>query len=568
MSKAPATYDSIATRNQLIASMGETPDYKALVCVFFFGATDSHNMYVPLTGINRTYYDTSRPPGVGIQINEEPTNVLGTSPNWRLHPNLPTLYEYWQNNRLAIVREIGTLNRPTTKEEYLANTNSIRPQALFAHNVQQDIWQAALKHGTLRSTGWFGRAARLIDGVANPDQVPPLGSFSTSGSRLQGFSYDNLQTSVVPPSVYPLGNTRTVVPTNSWSRIIELYHNNQEIGLDYTDPTSVMNRLYYAHRDYFVSSIRSQITLNEAYPQLPSEYMSRFDKLRSYRTDSTSYLIANHTHIRYIGTNYYDGSFTGGTGYNVSDIITLENGATIAVNAVSGGVVTEFTITDRGDPIFNGEVWNFHYSPAIVQDSTTGSGTGFTLTPNIDTVSTSAGLNGFRIMFREGLRVIYNRGPEALNQNRQFIFIPPGGWDHHTDLRPNQDYRLRDIDACIKAFKDCVEDMELTDNVTIFFESEFGRTFNGNPTNGTDHAWAGHMFVMGGEVVGGIYGPEPDYLIDGPRDTGRGRFIPQISTEQYYATLLQWFGVPSGLINLVLPNIGVFSPQNLGFMED
>lgn len=43
-------------------------------------------------------------------------------------------------------------------------------------------------------------------------------------------------------------------------------------------------------------------------------------------------------------TDFVD-SFTGGAAYNISDVITLNDGSTITVDAVSGGEVTQFTIT-------------------------------------------------------------------------------------------------------------------------------------------------------------------------------------------------------------------------------
>jgi uncharacterized protein (DUF1501 family) len=104
--------------------------------------------------------------------------------------------------------------------------------------------------------------------------------------------------------------------------------------------------------------------------------------------------------------------------------------------------------------------------------------------------------------------------------------------------------------------------------VVIFTESDFGRTLRSNSNAGTDHAWAGHSFVVGGPVVGGLYGPEPDYTIGGGVSDASplGRFIPRISTEQYYATLLRWFDVPDAQIPLILPALPLYSPATLGFL--
>jgi uncharacterized protein (DUF1501 family) len=58
----------------------------------------------------------------------------------------------------------------------------------------------------------------------------------------------------------------------------------------------------------------------------------------------------------------------------------------------------------------------------------------------------------------------------------------------------------------------------------------------------------------------------PVLEIDGPDDTGRGRWIPSTSVDEYAATLARWFGVSETDLPLVLPNIGRFSHPDLGFM--
>ena len=48
--------------------------------------------------------------------------------------------------------------------------------------------------------------------------------------------------------------------------------------------------------------------------------------------------------------------------------------------------------------------------------------------------------------------------------------------------------------------------------------------------------------------------------------TGRGRWIPSTSVDEYSATLATWFGVSASDLRVVLPNIGRFAKPNLGFM--
>jgi len=73
---------------------------------------------------------------------------------------------------------------------------------------------------------------------------------------------------------------------------------------------------------------------------------------------------------------------------------------------------------------------------------------------------------------------------------------------------------------------------------------------------------------MGGAVKGGdIYGQMPSLVLGGPDDTGRGRWIPSTSVDQYAATLAKWFGVSATNMSTVVPNIGKFATSDLGFMS-
>ena len=58
----------------------------------------------------------------------------------------------------------------------------------------------------------------------------------------------------------------------------------------------------------------------------------------------------------------------------------------------------------------------------------------------------------------------------------------------------------------------------------------------------------------------------PDLVVNGPEDTGRGRWIPTTSVDEYSATLARWFGVSATDLPVVLPNIGRFARTDLGFL--
>jgi uncharacterized protein (DUF1501 family) len=51
-----------------------------------------------------------------------------------------------------------------------------------------------------------------------------------------------------------------------------------------------------------------------------------------------------------------------------------------------------------------------------------------------------------------------------------------------------------------------------------------------------------------------------------PLDSGQGRLIPDISVDQYAATMARWMGANAADLNVVFPNLANFSQPDLGFM--
>jgi uncharacterized protein (DUF1501 family) len=153
-----------------------------------------------------------------------------------------------------------------------------------------------------------------------------------------------------------------------------------------------------------------------------------------------------------------------------------------------------------------------------------------------------------------------------LGLKRQIYFARIGGFDlHDTQLTPHANL-FADISRNVAAFYRATVELGCADQVTTFTASDFGRTYNTNG-DGSDHGWGSHHFVVGGAVKGGnFYGKMPDLTINGPDDTGRGRWIPTTSVDEYSATLASWFGVSATNLPVVLPNIGRFANPNLGFV--
>ena len=166
----------------------------------------------------------------------------------------------------------------------------------------------------------------------------------------------------------------------------------------------------------------------------------------------------------------------------------------------------------------------------------------------------------------------------ALNMSRQIFYVQLNGFDTHGSQIANQGSLFRQMSQALKAFYDETAAQGIADRVTTFTMSDFNRTFDpggSGSTVGSDHAWAGHHFVMGGAVAGGnFYGRPtsngtimPTLVNNGPDDVStRGRFVPTVSVEMYTATLARWFGLLDAELPLVFPYIGNFPTSNLGFM--
>jgi uncharacterized protein (DUF1501 family) len=167
-------------------------------------------------------------------------------------------------------------------------------------------------------------------------------------------------------------------------------------------------------------------------------------------------------------------------------------------------------------------------------------------------------------------RVLGSRG--TLGMNRQIFFVKKGGWDHHKEVLNKQAELFTELNDAISAFWKELGHMGLQNDVVLFTASDFGRTLTSNGL-GSDHAWGGNHFVLGGPVRGGkIYGQFPILSTGGPQDVGRGRLLPTTSVDAYGAEMASWFGVPSSELTTVFPNAGNFfdpisNPFPLGILE-
>jgi len=155
-----------------------------------------------------------------------------------------------------------------------------------------------------------------------------------------------------------------------------------------------------------------------------------------------------------------------------------------------------------------------------------------------------------------------------LGLTRQIFFCDFGSFDTHGMQLETQQALLQQLSQAVLAFYQATQELGIAQNVTTFTASEFGRTLNPSGTDGSDHAWGNHHFVLGGGVQGGkFYGTFPSLVLGSENDANsRGTLIPTTAISQYGATLAQWFGVSAANLPTVFPNIGNFATSNIGFL--
>jgi uncharacterized protein (DUF1501 family) len=174
-------------------------DYKALVCLFLYGGNDANNVLVPNdTSFYNTYANARG--GLAIPRNQlRPLSILqGDGRHYGFHPDLTELANLFNQGKLTMVANVGTLVAPTTRQDYINGTASV-PINLFSHEDQSVQWMTSVPdRGDIR-TGWGGRAADLVASLNSNSKV----SLALSIAGTNTFEVGN---TVVPYLISPDGS--------------------------------------------------------------------------------------------------------------------------------------------------------------------------------------------------------------------------------------------------------------------------------------------------------------------------------------------------------------------------
>lgn len=165
-------------------------DYRALVCIFLFGGSDSFNMLIPHDAVEHAAYLTSRggvyeattnPFGLGI-ARDTLVQVADTSgKTWGLHPECASMKPLFDAGELAFLANIGPLVEPLTKDDVTRRLKRLPPY-LYSHNDQQKLWMRghSARSGT---SGWGGMLGDRVEASnLGLQALPP--SISIAGSNL------------------------------------------------------------------------------------------------------------------------------------------------------------------------------------------------------------------------------------------------------------------------------------------------------------------------------------------------------------------------------------------------
>lgn len=183
-------------------------DYRALVCIYLAGGNDGNNSVIPLhSDANlsnyadyfalRNVYGLALPQNTLLPFNVPRMNnlVYGLHPAFGVGQYSRGLYELWNMNKMAIVTNVGTLVKPTTKTQMYDFTHP-KPYALYSHS-DQTVQNMSGRSDRVASTGWGGLLADSRTASDNPGALVPMIT-SIAGAHLFTAGSTTLPLAVAP----------------------------------------------------------------------------------------------------------------------------------------------------------------------------------------------------------------------------------------------------------------------------------------------------------------------------------------------------------------------------------
>lgn len=563
-------------------------DYKAIVCVFFYGGQDHSNILIPYqdgladgTGPGATTVEfdryalarsnggnaASQAVGTGnlaytraqlaaTALPATIANSVATPGGWTtntygrqfaLHPNYSELKALYDSGKLAVIANVGPLVAPINRAQWYGPSAS-RPKTplnLYSHDDQQKSWQSGTASSANPTVGIGGR-------IANNAQIVALNAGAQVATQISIDGSNTFMLTDVNPSpsaiAYQLG-------TGSVGRIRNATTNNTNTnyvsGTDcYTGSQFMTNN---PTSPYCVSG--GPIGLSGGYngtAALKNEFL--------YRMSAAS-----------AGNSIYSDQ------WRQTMLQSINTQAVIAASFLSSPPTEDIV------------------GPFV---------------PIVANNALAAELRMVAAMIRASSQL----GVGGTPVKRQIFFVGIGGFDTHgNEFWTTNPANNGKISKAINAFWTAMGNIQAIgggtaqERVTLFTMSEFGRTLDSNGL-GSDHGWGSHQIVLGGAVIGGkIYGQDhnvsavpattPVFMqIDNfagavPRiglppspysgttrianqlnhALSRGELLATTSSDAVAATIAKWFGVPVADLTGptgVFPTLAAAHPggSDMGFM--
>lgn len=181
------------------SAQSSNDDYRALVCVFLLGGNDNYNTLIPADPANYARYAKIRPTvalpheSLGPTVLRQPAEqVLTDDLTLALAPTMPRLKSYFDQQSLAVLLNVGPLEAPITRAQYLGGDTRLypRPQKLFSHNDQQAAWQSSSSSDAVQ--GWGGRLGDIVQSSNSNTMFTAMNASGNalflSGDMVQPFS--------------------------------------------------------------------------------------------------------------------------------------------------------------------------------------------------------------------------------------------------------------------------------------------------------------------------------------------------------------------------------------------
>lgn len=168
----------------IAATVGQSDDYKALVCIYLEGGLDHLQTVVPHDPTSYNALAALRPGFLPARSNLAATRLpTFTSQGGReasLYPTLAPIKPLYDQGRLAVIYGSGNLEEPVTRAGLYSGAQRL-PQAAGSHNDGQSFALSGGAEGT--TIGWGGR---LCDTLSNQNTDAMFSSITVGSSSVFG----------------------------------------------------------------------------------------------------------------------------------------------------------------------------------------------------------------------------------------------------------------------------------------------------------------------------------------------------------------------------------------------